>query len=161
MTGVCTRSDAVSGSDIRTEMNSNTHEARADQVDHHTPYAHWCGLCSHWVVDCTHVVDPLPMKRVAVEDACIESLAYHRQTGRLEVSLKLDAVQQFWPVSRALFRELWKARPMNSVLYQKIFRKRGMHFGQVRSEGKILASMLRGMDLLDFANEITRESKTA
>ena len=75
-------------------MNSNSHEARAGQVDHHTPYAHWCGLCMHWVVDCVHVIDPLPIKHVQVDDPCIRSLAYDRYNGRLEVAMKWNAVRR-------------------------------------------------------------------
>ena len=129
-------------------MNSNSHEARAGQVDHHTPYAHWCGLCMHWVVDCVHVIDPLPIKHVEVEDPCIGSLAYDRYNGRLEVAMKWNTFRQFWPVSLALFRELWRARPMSNVLNEKISKQRGINFDEVRSEWRVLALMLRGMGLL-------------
>jgi hypothetical protein len=59
----------------------------------------------HWVVDCVHVIDPLPIKHVAIDDSCIESLSYDRYSGRLEVAMKWNSIRQFWPVSPSLFRE--------------------------------------------------------
>src|SRR5262249_45439148 len=108
--------------------------------------AHWCGdkACMHWVVDCDHVVDPLPIKHVAVDNSCIESVAYDRLNGRLEVAFKWHSTHQYWPVSLEQFRELWKSGPMmNAVLSQKISNQRGTRFEEVRTEGKVLASMLR------------------
>src|SRR5215831_13878888 len=93
-------------------MNTSQFEAKQDEVDHWTPYAHWCDECWHWVVDCEHCLDPLPVQHHAVEDGCIQSLGYDRATQRLEVRFRWKSLQQYRPVSLQCVRELWKARPM-------------------------------------------------
>src|SRR5215469_2962974 len=41
-------------------MKTSQHDAKPDEVDHWTPSSHWCADCWSWVVDCEHLVDPLP-----------------------------------------------------------------------------------------------------
>jgi hypothetical protein len=48
----------------------------------------------------------------------------------------------------ALVRELWKARPMNVALDSLVMKNRRIRFNEVRSEGKVLVSMLRGWRML-------------
>src|SRR5262245_42157290 len=122
-------------------------ERRSDRVDHRTPESHWCGSCRSWVVDCDHVVSPLPIAHVPVDDTWIRSLSYDRRTNRLEIAFKWNAVRQYWPVSRSLFTQLWKGRPMYLVLHEKFNREHGLQWAEVRTEKKVLVSMLRALPL--------------
>ena len=99
-------------------------------------------------MDCAHCLDPLPLEHRAVEDGCIQSLSYDRATQRLEVRFKWKAVQQYRPVPLAVVGEIWKARPMNVVLDKLVMKNRRIRFDEVRSEGKVLVSMLRGWRML-------------
>ena len=63
-------------------------EGPVDRVDHHTPESHRCGECRHWVVDCDHVVSPLPVAHVAVNDGWMRSLSYDRRHSRLEIEFR-------------------------------------------------------------------------
>ena len=74
--------------------------------------------------------------------------AYDRKTQRLEVRFKWKAVHQYRPVSLSLVRELWKTRPMNVALDKLVMKNRRIRFDEVRSEGKLLMSMLRGLWIL-------------
>jgi hypothetical protein len=47
-------------------------------------------------VDCVHVIDPLPIKHVAVDDSCIASVSYDRYIGRLEVATPNTFPKPFW-----------------------------------------------------------------
>jgi len=47
-----------------------------------------------------------------------------------------------------IVRDIWKARPMNTALYELVIKNRGIRFDEVRSEGKLLMSLLRGWQLL-------------
>jgi hypothetical protein len=125
-------------------MNSSQFEAKPDEVDHWTPYSHWCARCWHWVVDCEHLLDPLPVEHHAVDDGWIRSLAYDRRTQCLEVRFKWNSVTQFRPVPLDIVREIWKAQPMNTALQELGMKNRRIRFGEVRSEGKLLVSLLRG-----------------
>ena len=44
-------------------------------------------------------------------------------------------------------REIWKARPINVALAQ-LMKNRTIRFDEVRSEGKLLMSMLRGRKII-------------
>ena len=123
-------------------------ERPSNHVDHRTPESHWCGSCRAWVVDCDHVVTALPINHVSVADGWIGSLSYERRTGRLEVEFKWNDVRQFWPVAPALFRELWRGRPMYIVLHQKILPNRRIRWAFVRTEGKLVVSMLKGLAMV-------------
>ena len=129
-------------------MKTSQHESRPDEVDHWTPYSHWCSDCWHFVVDCEHCLDPLPIQHHSLNDGCIQSIAYDRATQRLEVRFKWKAVQQYRPVSLSLMRELWKARPIDAALSELVKNNRRIRFDEVRSEGKVLVSMLRGWKML-------------
>jgi hypothetical protein len=74
--------------------------------------------------------------------------AYDRKTQCLEVRFKWKAVQQYRPVPLAVVGEIWKARPMNVVLDKLVMKNRRIQFDEVRSEGKVLVSMLRGWRML-------------
>src|SRR4051812_29538722 len=82
--------------------------------------------------------------RHVVEDGWIRSLAYDRVTQCLEVRFTWNAVTQFRPVPLAAVREIWKARPMNMALDKLVMKNRRIRFDQVRTEGKLLSSLLRG-----------------
>ena len=45
-------------------------------------------------------------------------------------------------------REIWKARPMNMVLDKLVMKNRGIRSDQVRTEGKLLAWLLRGRAMI-------------
>jgi hypothetical protein len=134
-------------------VNISQFEAQPNKVDHWTPESHWCADCWHWVVDCEHVVEPLASAHYAVDDGWIRSLAYDRATQCLEVRYKWNAVRQYRPVSLALIRQIWKARPMNMTLEELIFKNRRIRFDEVRSEGKLLMSLLRGWAMITADNQ--------
>src|SRR5215470_16165718 len=48
------------------------------------------------------------------------------------------------PVPLQVVREIWKARPMNIALDKLVMKNRRIRFDEVRSEGKLLVSLLRG-----------------
>jgi hypothetical protein len=123
-------------------------EGPSDRVDHRTPESHWCGSCRSWVVDCDHLVTALPIHHVAVDDGWIQSLSYERRSGRLEIHFTWNDVRQFWPIPASLFRELWRGRPMYIVLHQKILPNRGIRWAFVRTEGKLVVSMLKGVAMI-------------
>jgi hypothetical protein len=129
-------------------VNTSQFEGKPDKVDHWTPESHWCGDCWSWVVDCEHVVEPLANTHHAVEDGWIRSLAYDRVTQCLEVRFKWNAVTQFRPVPLSLVREIWKARPMNTALEKFVMKNRRIQFDEVRTEGKLLVSLLRAWELI-------------
>jgi hypothetical protein len=68
-----------------------------------------------------------------------------RATQRLEVRFRWHGIHQYWPVSLQSARELWKAR---TALSELVMKNRGIRFDEVRSEGKLLLSLLRGWRLL-------------
>jgi hypothetical protein len=123
-------------------------EARPNEVDHWTPESSWCAGCWHWTVDCEHLLDPLPLPQHAVEDACVESLAYDRATQCLEVRYKWNSIHQYRPVSLRAVREIWKARPMKMALDKLVMKNRRIRFDEVRTEGKLLARLLRGWRII-------------
>jgi len=45
-------------------------------------------------------------------------------------------------------REIWKARPTNTTLQELVMKDRRIRFDEVRSEGKLLVSLLRGWALI-------------
>jgi hypothetical protein len=128
-------------------VNTSQFEAQPNEVDHWTPYSHWCTDCWHWVVDCEHLLDSLGVTHHTVEDGCIRSLAYDRKTQCLEVRFKWKSVHQYRPVALSTVREIWKARPVNVALQELVMKNRRIRFEEVRSEGKLLMSMLRGWDM--------------
>jgi hypothetical protein len=94
-------SPSASGQDVRIWMvNTSQFDAKSDEVNHWTPSSHWCARCWHWVVDCEHLLDPLPLEHHAVDDGWIQSLAYDRVTQCLEVRFKRPwhNVHQYRPV---------------------------------------------------------------
>jgi hypothetical protein len=90
-------------------------------------------------------------------DGWIRSLAYDRVTQCLEVRFKWKAVTQFRPVSLSLVRQIWKARPMNVALEKLVFKNRRIRFDDVRTEGKLLASLLRGWDMIGITGAGDKE----
>jgi hypothetical protein len=57
-------------------------------------------------------------------------------------------VHQYRPVPLQIVREIWKARPMNTALQELVMKDRRIRFDEVRSEGKLLVSLLRGWALI-------------
>jgi len=51
-------------------------------------------------------------------------------------------------VSLQTARKLWKARPVFTALDELVMKNRGIRFEYVRSEGKLLMSMLRALRIL-------------
>jgi hypothetical protein len=103
-------------------------------------------------VDCKHLLDPLPLPHHAVEDAWIRSLAFDRATQCLEVRYTWNAVTQFRLVPLHIVLEIWKARPMNVALDKLVMKNRRIRFDKVRTEGKLLASLLRGWAMIAREN---------
>jgi len=99
-------------------------------------------------VDCEHLLDPLPLERYAVDDGWIQSLAYDRATQCLEVRFKWHSVHQYRPVPLQVVREIWKARPMNTALEELVINNRRIRFDEVRSEGRLLVSLLHGWAMI-------------
>jgi hypothetical protein len=93
------------------------------------------------------VVSPLRLTHRAVEDGWIRSLAYDHANGHLEIDFRWNNGHQYWMVSLALFRELWKPRPMYLFLHGQIFPNSRIRAEYVRTEGKLLVSMLKGLVL--------------
>jgi hypothetical protein len=93
-------------------------------------------------VDCDHVVSPLPIAHLAVNDGWMRSLSYDRRQGRLEIVFRWNDTRQFWPVSPALFKEPWRGRPPYLVLRQKIVGDKRTRWAYVRTDRKVLVSML-------------------
>jgi hypothetical protein len=56
-------------------------------------------------------------------------------------------VHQYRPVSLQAAREIWKARPVNIAL-DSLMKNQRIRFDEVRSEGKVLVSMLCGWRML-------------
>jgi hypothetical protein len=100
-------------------VNTSQFDAKPDEVDHWTPSSH-CAGCWHWVVDCEHLHEPLSVEHHAVDDGWIQSLAYDRTTQCLEVRFKWHRVHQYRPVALHIVREIWKARPMNIALQERL-----------------------------------------
>src|SRR5262249_27828637 len=125
-------------------VNTSQFDSNPDKVDHWTPESHWCGDCMHWVIDCVHMVEPLDAEHHVVEDGWIRSLACNRVTQCLEVRFTWKTVTQFHPVPLSIIRQIWKARPMNMTLEKLIMKNQRIRFEEVRTKGKLLASLLRG-----------------
>jgi len=53
-------------------------------------------------------------------------------------------MHQYRPVPLQVVREIWKARPMNTAVQELVMKNRPIRFDEVRSEGKLLMSLLRG-----------------
>jgi hypothetical protein len=47
-----------------------------------------------------------------------------------------------------IVREIWKARPMNTALQELVMKNRRIRFDEVRTEGKLLVSLLRGWAMI-------------
>jgi hypothetical protein len=58
-------------------------------------------------------------------------------------------VHQYRPVPLWLVRKIWKARPMNLALQALVMKNRRIRFEEVRTEGKLLVSLLRGWKILE------------
>jgi hypothetical protein len=99
-------------------------------------------------VDCEHLLNPLPIEHHAVDVGWIRSLAYDRVTLCLVVRCTWHNVPQYRPVPLWLVRKIWKARPMNTALQELVMKNRRIRFDEVRSEGKLLVSLLRGWAMI-------------
>src|SRR5262245_35975510 len=129
-------------------MKTSQFEAQAGRSRPLDAVSHWCAGCWQRVVDFEHLVDPLPLEHHAVDDGSIQSLAYDRVTQCLEVRFKWHNVHQYRPVSLALVRKIWKARPMNTALQELVMKNRRIRFDEVRSEGKLLRTLLRSWRMI-------------
>jgi hypothetical protein len=91
---------------------------------------------------------PLQLEHHAVDDGWIQCLAYDRKAQCLEVQFKWHSVHQYRPVPLEVVRAIWKARPMNMALQELVMTNRRIRFDEVRSEGKLLVSMLRAWAMI-------------
>jgi hypothetical protein len=128
-------------------VKTSQFEAKPDEVDHWTPESSWCAACWHWVVDCEHMRDPLDAEHHVVDDACIRSLAYDCSTRCVEVRYAWKTIYQFRPVTLDEIRTIWKGRSI-SIALDELVKNRRVRFDEVRTEGKLLASLLRGWQML-------------
>jgi hypothetical protein len=93
------------------------------------------------------MLDPLGAEHYAVDDACVRSLAYDRATRCLEVRNRWNNVSQFRPVTLDEVRRIWRARPVKTAL-DEVVKNRRIGFDEVRTEGKLLMSLLRGWAMI-------------
>ena len=95
-----------------------------------------------------HCVEPLNIKRRAVEDIQIRSVGYDRRRGRLEIEFTwTDDVRQFYPVAPALYRQLLAAKPMYLFL-RRILTSRSIREQRVRTESGRVLMMARELEKL-------------
>jgi hypothetical protein len=73
---------------------------------------------------------------------------YDHVTQCLEVRFKWHSVHQYRPVPLDVVREIWKARPMNMALQERVMNNPRYRFGEVRTEGMLLVSLLRAWQVL-------------
>ena len=66
------------------------------------------------------------------------------------VLLRPLVAPQFRPVPLATVRAIWNARPMNMALDKLVMKDRRIRFDEVRTEGKLLASLLRSWATMGF-----------
>ena len=57
----------------------------------------------------------------------------------------------------ALVREIWKARPMNMALDKLVMKNRRIRSDEVRTEGKLLASLLRGWAMIASVDALNQQ----
>ena len=111
---------------------------------HWTPYSHRCAGCWHWVVDCRHCLDPLPLPHHSVDDGCIQSLAYDRMTQRLEVRFWWKSVHQYPAGTPQSPAQNLEGTANEYAFDEFVMKNRRIHFDEVRSDEKLLMSLLGG-----------------
>jgi hypothetical protein len=117
-------------------------------VTHRTAASHWCADCWHWVVDCDHLVWPLRMPHTMTPgDSFVQSMAYDPMPHRLEVLYRWKSAAQYSPVTASMFRQLTSHTNIHSLLAEWI-KQRRITWRDVRTERKIVASMLCGFRLI-------------
>ena len=115
-------------------------------VTHRTVASHWCADCRHWVVDCDHLVWPPRIPHTPTPgDSFIQSFAY--ATRRLEIFYRWKSAAQYSPITAPMFRQISGESDVHSVLAEWI-KQRGITWKDVRTERKIVASMLCGFRLI-------------
>jgi hypothetical protein len=92
----------------------------------------FCKECRRKVEDCPHFVFPISARRISVFDPKIETLAYEKQRGILEITFKSGQAWQLFDVPPAIYAELrdttissflkfiaqrYKAAPVKTGLY--------------------------------------------
>jgi hypothetical protein len=102
-------------------------------------------------------MEPLLLPHYAVDDGWIRSLAYDRVRQCREVRFKWHNVHQYRPVPLQLVREIWKARPMNVALDKLVIKNGHIRFDEVRSEGKLLVSLLECWARISLPSEVVHE----
>lgn len=119
----------------------------ADRVTHSTPSSHWCPGCWSWVLDCNHMVNPLPGPRHPVKDVWIRSLNYY--SGKLEVEFTWFCdVRQFYPVRPELYREILYSKAPKTLLEPRVMDAKGIQCNYVRNERQQLAVLLKGAEMV-------------
>ena len=121
---------------------------RPYEITHRTNGSHWCAHCWHWVVDCDHLVWPLRIPHTPTPgDSFIRSFAYDPVGRRLEIFYRWKSAAQFQPVTAAMFRQIASQTDVHSLLAEWI-KQRRVSWKDVRTERKIVASMLCGFRLV-------------
>ena len=103
-----------------------------------------------WGIGCATVpcVEPLNIKRQAVEDVQIRSVGYDRRRGRLEIEFTwTDNVRQFYPVPPSAYRQLLAATPMYLFLRRGLV-SRSLRERRVRTEASRVLMTARELEEL-------------
>jgi hypothetical protein len=118
------------------------------RITHSTAFAHWCHYCWDWIIDCEHLIDPLPMRAQPATDAWVRSLAYDARQGILQVAFTWQEVRQFRPVPPATFRRLSSSNPMRDFLYRHITSNRRMRTARVRTDQTLAFVLAMAAEML-------------
>src|SRR5687767_8819876 len=71
---------------------------------HYHPDAYWCPDCWRFVLDCSHLVDPLTTRRVPLSDYLYKAAWFDRKRCVLQVEMNTGELYQYFrvPLSLAL-----------------------------------------------------------
>ena len=60
---------------------------------HNQPGAYWCPECHRFILDCSHLVEPLNAPSVILSNWLIQSVAYNRE--RMVLELEMNTGERF------------------------------------------------------------------
>lgn len=90
----------------------------------YAPGTYYCPECFAFVPDCAHLVEPLDMPRVKVDDPILVSIGYDRGQRILELEDNVGAVYRYDKVTRATAVAIAKnPGSANELLKGKRFRR--------------------------------------
>jgi KTSC domain len=119
-----------------------------NSIIHSTPFAHWCAGCWDWVIDCVHLIDPLPSQIHSVSDPWIRGFAYDARRGILQIAFTWHEVRQYRPVASTDFRHLLISRPMQNFLNKRILNNRRIRTARVRTEQTLAFVMAMAAEMV-------------